>query len=135
VAQSYTPVIPGETYTMTAAVRLTAGAPLAVMASGQVRRVAVTGDPYVGIAAHDCEPGDLVTVHTSGPVHEGRCALAVTAGNYLLASWNPGFPADRQVTAWAPTGSATDAAVALNVLGIALNSGADGDVIRWLARV
>ena len=129
----YVPVTPAvATVTLTAAARIDAGDPLVIAAPGQVRRNALAGlpAPYIGVAANDAEPGQAVTVHVGQCIHEGRSQGPVTAGDLLLAGWVAG----RQVLtcpAPPPVPSGTDVWVARSVVGVAVTTAADGELVRW----
>jgi hypothetical protein len=148
MAGDYTPVhLPGLTITLTAAGPVAGGDPVEVAGAGTVRKCAPPGPPaaYVGVAAHNADPGAPVTVIAAAPVHEGLADGPVNAGDQLAASTAAG----RQVTTAGPAalalpdvwdGAAASAALtaavgaARAVIGVALTTAADNATVRWIQR-
>jgi Uncharacterized conserved protein (DUF2190) len=105
-----------------------AGDPLEVAAppdpSGTVRRAAAATTAYIGIAAHDCDPGFLISVVAGKTVHQGPAEGAITHGDLVAPSAADGH----QVTATADP---------VEAVGMAMTSAADTDppsICRWIQR-
>lgn len=97
------------------------GDPLEISSSGTVRRAAAAAVAYIGIAAHDCDPGLHISVVAGKTVHQGPAEGAITARDMVAPSAVDG----RQVTA------TTDPAEAV---GLAMTDAADGQLCRWIQR-
>jgi Uncharacterized conserved protein (DUF2190) len=129
---NYTPIVAGGTITVTASDRIRVGDPCTLTGPMAVHRPTVAGEPFVGIAGHDTEPGADLTVHIAGPVHDGITQGAVTAGDAVLPAWT----GTAQVIPWQPPAgppTASDLIMATHVCGTALTSAPAGGVVRWLA--
>lgn len=130
----YTPVLlPGLTGTFTAAGPLAGGDPVEVAGSGTVQKVAGPATlKYVGVAAHDAIAGAHVTVIVDRVIHEGPADGPVNAGDQLAASPAAGC----QVTALPAAAGATLADInqARAVIGLALNTAANGTPVRWMQK-
>ena len=130
----YAPVLlPGLTGTFIAAAAVAAGDPVEVAGSGTIQKVTAAGSScYIGIAAMDAATGARITVIMDRVVHEGPADGPVNARDQLVAS----AAAGRQVKALPAAAAATAADInqARAVMGVALNTAADGAPVRWMQR-
>ena len=131
--------LPGLTMTSQAAGALTGGDPVEVAGTGTVQRA--TAGPSaglgsaccIGIAAHDAIPGMKVTVICDRAVHEGLADGVVSARDQVMTS----LVAGRQVKTVPATGGApgkADVDQARVIIGIALTTASDGNVVRWMQK-
>ena len=132
----YVPVVGGATITVTASERIISGDPCTLTGPMAVHRPTTAGEPFVGIAGHDADPGADLTVHVAGPVHDGIAQNAINAGDAIVPAWTIVAGVRSQVIAWyPPTGppTADDLIMATHVCGTALTTAANGQLVRWLA--
>lgn len=138
MANEYQPVFEwGRTLSLTTSAPVLAGGVLEVSGSGTVGPAAASSAKAVGVAAFDAATGARATVYGRGPVHESIADGTVTAGTLVVASSTTA----RQVkTIAAPTFATvylnTDADTQLTsrdaVLGVALTTATDGNLVRWM---
>lgn len=133
----------GNTVPMTASGTITGGDPLEVSGAGTVAKcVTATTPKYVGVAAHDAQAGQRITVIAARVIHDGIAEGTITAGDQLTASTVAGktvksLAASAQDVTGTPTQSTINTAInnavnqARSVIGVALTSAADGASVRW----
>lgn len=148
----YTPVaLPGQTWTFTAGGTLSGGDLVEITASNTVSKVAtLASTAFVGVANSDATGGGRVTVTLSKAIHESLADGTIAAGNQLTTT----NTANRGVKALAVTnvnvdvtGTPTESSIeaiepafntAINqaraVIGVAITSGTDNQLVRWAQR-
>lgn len=127
--------LPGLTMTTHASGPVTGGDPVEVAGSDLVGKCTpgpsgLGSAKYLGVAAHDAISGARVTIIMDRVVHEGPADGAVTAGAQVMASSKAGC----QVKTVPVTGSVpgqVDVDQARVIIGLALNTSADGGTVRW----
>lgn len=128
----YAPVyMPGAAISSTASAAMTGGDPLVVSGDGTVAP-ATTANALnvVGTAAHDAANGARVTLFGRGTVHESISDGAITAGDQVAST----ATADRQVKAQTAASTAVVADInnARSIIGVALTTAADNELVRWM---
>jgi len=120
MATQYLPLFrPGDTVTFDVTAPVTGGHPVQVGAADRSVAPAAAGSAsYVGIAGHDAEIGDKVTIEVGKVIHELKASGPVALGAELEAA---GAGAVRTAT--------TE-----NVIGLALTAAADGGLVQVLQR-
>jgi hypothetical protein len=117
---------PGQAVTHQASAAITGGQLVGVSGSGTVAPTGTNQASWVGVAAFDAAVGDQVTVH-SGGVQRILAAGAVTAGDLLVASATAGRVS---TLAAVTTPTAADVSNTRAIVGIALTSAADGELVE-----
>lgn len=130
----YTPPYPiGRALTLTTSGAVLGGDLLVVSGSGTVAAWVPAATPStkaVGVAANDTPSGGRVTVWGFGPVHESIADGTVTAGDQVVAAATAGRQIKTAPAVTTPT--AGDVTNTRSILGIALNTAADGIKVRWM---
>jgi hypothetical protein len=83
-------LVAGAGWTALATSPLAAGDPVEVSGSGTVARAAAASLSFVGIAAHDCADGGLLTVVLGNPILVSVAGSDITAGELIMAADDPG---------------------------------------------
>ena len=143
----YTPVaLPGQSWTFTAGSALVGGDLVEASASNTVAKVtASAARAYVGVAAHDAAPGVKVTVILGRPIHESIAEGTIAPGAQLVTSSVAGRQVKTQALSGSdvtgtPTETTIETAIAAaesaarGVIGIALTSATDNNLVRWVQR-
>jgi hypothetical protein len=138
VANDYLPVFtPGREVSLTTSATVTAGTLLEVSGSGTVGPAGAASVKVIGVAAADMATGGRVTVYGFGPVHESIADSTVTAGSLVVASATTGrqvktLPAPAFATVYLSTDADTQLSAHDAVLGVALTTATDGNLVRWM---
>lgn len=143
----YTPVaLPGTAYTFQASGTVAGGDLVGMTGPLTVNKLSSLASlAYVGVAGHDAAIGQKVTVYMDKAVHDSVADGAIAAGEQIIST----NTANRQVkslpaAAVDVTGTPTEASIesAINtsvnsaraVLGVAVTTVADNQVVRWVQR-
>lgn len=134
----YLPVyLPGGTLSLTTSAIVTGGSLLEVSGSGTVASAGASSAKVIGTAAHDAASGARVNVYGRGPVHESIADGTVTAGTLVAASATSGrqvktIAAPAFATDYLNTDADTQLTARSAVLGVALTTATDGNLVRWM---
>ena len=127
----YLPVYsPGEAFTSTASATITGGQILEVTGSGTVGPAAAGSVKVVGVAAFDCASGARITVWSAAQVHEVTASGTVTAGDPVVSAASGQVASAAAVT----TPTAADVTTTRALIGVALTTATNGNLVRYLAR-
>jgi hypothetical protein len=143
----YTPVaLPGQSYTFTASNTIFGGDAVEITGPNAVGRIATAASvKYIGVAGHDAVNGVKVTVIMQGPMHESVAEGTVTAGDQLVSSSVGGrhvktLAAIAVDVGASPTQGSINTAINGSVaslraiVGVAITTGADNTLIRWVSQ-
>lgn len=141
----YTPVfLPGDIIPMTASANIIGRQLLEVSGNSQVAPTSTLQSmKIIGVAAQDAASGSRVTVYGRGVVHQNLADGTITAGDLIGSTSTVG----REVKTIPP--SNVDVGAAFNqaadntqingglnanraILGVALTTAADGQLVRWM---
>lgn len=116
---------PGDSITRTASAAITGGQLVYVSGSGSVAPTTGSTPSWVGVAANDANNGDNVMVFTDG-IHRLTANGAITAGDQVV----PAASGQVSTLAAASGATATDINNARSVIGVALTTATNGNLVE-----
>jgi len=128
----YTPVfVPGDEIPLTASAIVAGGDLVEVSGSGTIAKVAtLASTKYVGVVAQDTPANGRCTVFARDIVHLSLADGAITAGDQLTTTNTAGRQVKTVPAVTTPT--AADVTNTRGIIGVAMTSVADNQLVRWM---